>query len=150
MPLQLTAPIYETFTLDRTDERYGVEGGESTTVMIKQATQYEHATRQALLDKIERKYRTDDPEAISFVQNFTLEELMREEAFLTMVECNILDEKGKPLFPSKKVKGGQPALAMTRQQFNDSWGLLPPDVCAEIQEKIRGVNFMWKTGGEGF
>ena len=147
MPLQLTAPIYKEFTLDRTDEKYSSDG--STTVLIKQAAQGEHERRQDLFSVLERKYSELDPEEVSLVQRFSMEELKRLEVWLTLCASNILDEKGKELFPSKKLKSDSyPKLSMSRKQFDDAWALLPPDVAAEIHEKVLEVNLMW-AGAEG-
>ena len=145
MALQLTAPIFKTFTLDRTDEKYPSDG--STTVLIKQAAQGEHERRQDLFSVLERKYSQLDPGEVSLVQRLSMEELKRLEVWLTLCECNILNEKGKELFPSKKAKG-QTVLNMTQQQFNEAWSQLPPSVAQEIHEKVLEVNLMW-AGMEG-
>lgn len=143
MPLKLITPIYKTFTLVRTDEKYGTDG-ESTTVTVKQASQMEHETRQQLFAPLERRYNNKEPELLSYVQTISMEELKRLECWLTICECNIQDEEGKAMFPSRKSKvGSHPELAMTRGQFNEAWGKLPPDVCNEIHEKVLEVNLIW-------
>jgi hypothetical protein len=147
MPLELVAPLYKEFVLEKTDEKYGVEG-EGTSVLIKQAAQREHEQRQDLFSTLERKFKQLAPDEVSLVSRFSLEELKRQEVWLTMVECNIKDEKGKALFPSRKEKGGHSVLAMTKQQFYDAWGKLPPDVANEIHDKVLEVNILW-TGFEG-
>lgn len=147
MPLKLIAPVYKTFTLERADETYGVKG-EETSVMIKQAAQHEHEQRQDLFSTLERKFKDLDPDEISIVSRFSMEELKRQEVWLTLVGCNITDEKGKSLFPTKKIKGGHPALAMRKHEFSQAWGQLPPDVATEIHEKVLEVNLMW-SGLEG-
>lgn len=148
MPLQLVAPIYETFILELTDEKYKVEDGSSTTVTIKQAAQFEHEMRQDLFSVLERKYKELTPDEITLVQRISMEELKRLETYLTLVECNIKDESGKDLFPSKKAKGKEPILAMKKGQFERSWGSLPPDVAREIHSKVLLVNKLW-AGLEG-
>ena len=152
MPLQLVAPIVKTFTLDVSDEKYGVEGEEPTTVFIKQAAQHEHALRQDLFSTLERKYRgldTGEPlDEVSIVQRIALEELKELEVWLTLVDCNMLDENGQLLFPSKKSKSGEMGLSMTRRQFALSWGRLFPDVAIEIHGKVLEVNPLW-MGLEG-
>lgn len=147
MPLKLSAPIYKTFVLERTDEKYSV-GEESTEITVKQAAQHEHMMRQDFFSTLERKFDQLSPDEVSIVQRIALEELKRLEVRLGLVECNIMDEKEKPLFPSKKDKNGHPSLAMTKAQFEQNWGLLPPDVAAEIHEKVLEVNLMW-AGPEG-
>jgi hypothetical protein len=147
MPLKLIAPVYKTFSLDRSDEKYGTDG-EPTMITVKQATQAEHEQRQQLFATLERKFRETEPDEVSLVQTVSMEELKRLEAWLTLVECNINDEKGKDLFPSVKGKNGIPRLKMTRQQFNQAWGKLPPDVAAEIVDNVLEVNIIW-AGKEG-
>ncbi len=148
MPLKLTSPIFKTFALDKTDDKYKVEDDASTTVTIKQATQNEHERRQDLFSVLERKYKELVPDEITLVQRISFEELKRLETYLTMVECNIKGQDGKDLFPSKKAKGKDPVLAMKRGQFDEAWGALPPDVAREIHAKVLEVNLMW-AGLEG-
>ena len=146
MPLKLTAPVYKQFTLEQTDEKYEIEG--ATTVSIKQAAQHEHMIRQDFFSTLERKYDSLTPDEVSIVQRIALEELKQLEVWLTLVECNIEGENGKPLFPSKKSKVGDLRLAMQKNQFENNWGLLPPDVAAEIHDKVLEVNIQW-GGAEG-
>ena len=98
MPLKLVAPVYQEFTLDKSDEQYNVEG-EGSKVTIKQAAQREHEQRQDLFSTLERKFKELEPEEISIVSRFSMEELKRQEVWLTLVESNITDEHGKTLFP---------------------------------------------------
>ena len=142
MPLKLISPIYKTFTLDRTDAKYGTDG-ESTSVTVKQAAQYEHERRQDLFSRLERRYNELQPEEMTLVQNISMEELKRKESYLTIVECNILDVSGNLMFPSRKGRSGLPELDMSEQQFNTAWGKLPPDVASEMHEKVLEVNLMW-------
>jgi len=147
MPLQLAAPVYKTFELEETDETYEVD--EATTVTIKQAAQYEHERRQQLFSTLERKFKELEPDEIILVQTLSTEELKRLEVWLTLVECNILDMDGNPLFPSKENKDGHSRLAMTNTAFVKAWGMLQPDVADEIHNKVLEVNQRWAgTVGE--
>lgn len=146
MALKLTAPIIETFTLDKSDEKYGADT--STTVTIKQARQHEHARRENLWSVIEQKVSNIDPDEMTYVQRFSMAELARLETWLTMCACDIEDENGNPLFPSRKGKADRPTLDMTEQQFNQAWGLLLPDIAKEIHDKVLEVNPQWR-GKEG-
>lgn len=147
MPIQLLAPIYKTSVLEKTDAKYNVEG-DATIVTVKQATQREHEQRQQLFSTLERKFKGLDSDEITLVQHISMEELKKLEVWLTLCECNILGPDGKDLFPSRKGKNDVPQLALTRRQFDDSWGSLPPDVADEIHEKVLEVNFLW-SGQEG-
>jgi len=144
MPVQLIAPIYEVFTLDRTDTKYG-NTGEPTVITVKQAREHEHITRQRLYAKLERKWSSeDDPDDIRLIQEVCQEEVRREEAYLTLVDCNLLDPEGKLLFKSSKSKNDDhPRLVMDKQAFYQAWGLLFPDIAQEIIEKIHEVNPQW-------
>lgn len=146
MPIKLEETYFKTFILEQTDKKYGSEG-EPTTVTIKQATQSEHEQRNQMFATLERRFSDANPGEMSFVQTANTEELKRIEVWLSLCDCNILDSNGKPLFQSKKSKGGQPSLNMTKQQFAEAWGLLPPDVATEIHNKVIEVNFMWGPSG---
>jgi len=37
---------------------------------------------------------------------------------------------------------------MTEAEFAEAWGRLPPEVAAEIHEKVIAINPMWGPGGE--
>jgi len=144
MPLQLIAPVYDVFILEDADKKYG-NTGEPTTITIKQARQHEHLMRQRLYAKLERKWSSeDDPDEVRLIQEVSQSDVWREEAFLTLVDSNILDPEGKLLFKSKKSKDGDhPYLAMDKQAFYTAWGLLFPDIALEIMEKIHEVNPLW-------
>lgn len=141
MPIKLIAPVYKTMTLDRSDERYGNDGV-PTTVVIRQASQQEHERRQQLFSTLERKYSDLQPDEVTVVQNIPMEELKRLETYLTLCECNLQDEKGELLFPSKNVND-HPRLDMTKGEFDKAWGKLLPDIADEIHEKVLDINILW-------
>lgn len=147
MPIKLSTPIVETFELTRTDKRYENEG-QPTTVTIKQATQAQHEQRQQIFATLERRFDDFSPEITTLVQKANTEELKRTEAYLTLVGCNITKEDGKsPLFVFKKGKNGINELDMQEHEFNEAWGILPPDVANEIHEKVVELNIMWGPRG---
>jgi len=143
MPLKLVAPIEETFTLDRSDAQFGTDG-EPTRVTIRQATQAHNEKRSAIFSEVTRVMGQDSTsnEEIQLRQRWSLEELKRIEVFLTMIDCNILDEKGKPLFGFRSNKSSQ-ELDMSLQEFSAAFGKLPPEVAEEIHEKVLKVNLTW-------
>ena len=142
MPLKLISPIYETFNLEKSDEKYGNDSGVPTTVTIKQARQGEAELRANYFAKLERKWNDEIPGEVTLIQNIGYEELKRLEVWLVMVECNLEDENGKLLFPSRD-SGTKTSLAMTKQQFYDTWSKLPPDIADEIHSKVLEVNPLW-------
>lgn len=147
MPVKLIAPLYKTMTLERTDERYGNDG-EPTTVVIRQAAQHEHEQRQQQFSTLKRSYNELAPSEVTVIQDIPMELLKRLEVWLTLCECNLLDENGEDMFPSTKGKNGHPKLKMTRREFDNAWGKLPPDIAGEIHEKVLEVNFVW-SGRQG-
>jgi hypothetical protein len=143
MPLKLTAPLYETYILEKSDEKYGnIE--DPTTVVIKQASQREHEQRQALFSTLEQRWNQLEPDEVALVQTISMEEVKKLEVFLTLCESNFEDENGDPLFPSKKGKDGVSRLAMTKPKFMSAWGKLLPDIAREIHEKVQEVNPLWR------
>ena len=147
MPFKTSAPVVQVFTLTRTDKKYGVKGEEPTTVTIRQATQGQHEKRQQLFATLERRYNDLAPEETTLVQTANTEELKRLETYLTLVDSNITKDDGKPLFRSRMDKDGQARLNMDRGDFDESWGLLPPDVATEIHDKVIELNKMWGFSG---
>lgn len=142
MPIKLIAPLEKTFTLDRSDELLGNDGT-PTTVTIRQARQAQHEVRSAVYSEVTRVLaRTEDDGKMMLRQSWTMEELARTEVYLSMVDCNILGEDGKPLFNFSK-KGDHQYLDMTTHAFREAWGQLQPQVAAEIHEKVMEVNLTW-------
>jgi hypothetical protein len=115
MPLKLTSPIIETFFLEKTDEKYG-DGGDPTFVVVKQARTGEDAARDRVYSEVTRVFDTDV--AMQLKQNWTMAELARREVFLTMVDCNIQKDNGKPLF---KFSPDHQGLSMSEADFNETW-----------------------------
>lgn len=142
MPVKLTAPRYETFPLTETDRKYRNDS-DPTTVTIKQALRHEHDSRNRLFAKVERRWSEEDDETIRLVQEVAMVDVYAEEAWLTMVECNIQDVDESPMFPSVKGKDGHPRLKTNKNQFMKAWGRLFPDINEEIIEKIHEVNLLW-------
>jgi len=143
MPLKLAAPIEQEFTLDRSDELYGTDG-EPTRITVRQATQAQNEKRSRVFSEVQRvmKARTED-DSFTLQSNWSNEELKRTEAFLTLVDCNLLDENDKSLFKFKKDKSGKQYLDMSNYEFAEAWGKLPPVIANEIHEKVVEVNLTW-------
>jgi len=142
MPLKLVAPIEETFVLEKSDAKFGNDG-EPTRVTIRQATQSHNEKRSAIFSEVTRVMDQDvNNEEIQLRQRWSLEELKRIEIFLTMIDCNILNEAGKPLFNFRSTKTSQ-ELDMSLQEFSAAFGKLPPEVAQEIHDKVLKVNLTW-------
>ncbi len=145
MPFKLIAPLEKDFTLDVTDKKYGTDGT-PTTLRIVQATQRAHERRSRIFSEIQQRW--DKALGVIMSQNWCAEELKRIEAYLTMAECNILRENGKPLFKFKKT-GPAPYIDMTDSEFEEAWGQLPQDIAEEIHDKVLEVNPDWQNPFSG-
>lgn len=143
MALRLSPPIEKTFILENTDKLYGTEG---TQITVRQASQGQHERRQDLFAEMTSRIAGEGGQ-IEIVQRFSLPELHRIEAMLTLTACNIEDEDGKPLFKFRESKNGQSYLGMTDLEFREAWNKLPVDVAEEIHSKVTEVNISW--GPEG-
>lgn len=144
MPLRLSAPLIKDFILVETDKKYGT-GDESTKVTIKQASQVDNERRSQVLAKTVRIIDNQtDVNRFKLQSEWSMAELMRIEARLTMVGCNIEDEEGKPLFRFK-TDNGLPVLDMNDREFERAWGKLPGEVAQEIYSKVLEVNFDWEN-----
>ena len=150
MPIQLAPTLYEEFTLDEIDVKYGIED-DPTTVTIKQATQGGHEQRQKYFARMERVYKPELSDSeFSVVQELSNDELKRLEIWLTLCGSNIEDAKGKVVFPSSKGNDGAPRLNMSKTKFDDAYDLLPHDVAEAIHEKVLELNPQWGPEGEEF
>jgi hypothetical protein len=142
MPLKLTAPLYETFTLEKSDKRYG-DPDDPTMVTIRQASQGDHEIRQSMFSTLEQKWKQLEPDEVTLVQRISMEELKKLEVYLCLVESNMTDEKDKLLFPSKDGADGNQRLALSKSKFMETWSLLNPFVANEIHEKVLKLNPLW-------
>jgi hypothetical protein len=143
MGFRLSPPVIETFTLDETDQRYGLAQG-STTVTLRQATQSQHERRQDLFSQLTSKMpSTGSIETIELIRRLNDPELARTEIYLTIIDCNIEDEDGKSLFKFSKDKSGNSWLDMNEVDFRKAFGKLPIEVAEEIHTKVLEVNKDW-------
>lgn len=143
MAFKLAAPLIQRFELEETDKKYGIEG-DPTFVVIRQATQEQNEIRQQMFAQFNRifDFKEDDKVELKETRNFLI--LARTESYLTMVDCNILDENGNALFRFKK-DGANSFLDMTEAEFKKAFGKLPGDIATEIHKKVREVNVSWNS-----
>lgn len=140
MPLKVIAPAEKTYTLTRSDTKYG-DPKDPTIITIRQATQKEHEKRSTVFSEIIQEVNKDAESPDRYVMRYSLFVLAKVEVWLTLADCNINDTEGKPLFRFRDNR-----CIMTLEQFSESWGKLPPDVCGEIHEKIYELNPDWQIG----
>lgn len=147
MPTKLVAPLIQTFELTETDAKYGTDGT-PTTVTIRQATQQQHEQRQQMFAEFNRVFNLQKENEVEFKESRNFLSLARNEVFLTMVDCNILDENGNALFKFKR-NGSNSVLDMNTIEFSLAYGRLPGDVAQEIHSKVREVNLSWASNPLG-
>lgn len=144
MPLKISLPIEKDFILERSDLAYDNDG-EPTRVTIRQATQAQNEKRSHIYSEVTNVINRglEDMNAeVQLRQHWSLEELKRMEVFLTLVDCNILDENGSQLFRFRS-DGKRQVLHMTAREFAEAFGKLPQDIALEIHEKVLEVNPSW-------
>ena len=134
MPFQLTKqPEPQTLPLLHLDA-----GGE-TTVTIRPATGTDELSLQEVTQASDYFYDIPDVGKVRERRPAPAYLVNMRKAFLVMTDCNILNEKGQPLF----VQG------MTWDSFCAAWGILPPEARAEIVARIGEVNPHWANFWSG-
>lgn len=147
MPIKLVAPLIKTFELSETDAKYGTDGS-PTIVTIRQATQLQNEQRQQMFAEFNRVFNLQKENEVEFKESRNFLTLAKNEVFLTMVDCNILDEDGNTLFKFKR-NGTNSILDMDTNEFSKAYGKLPGDVAQEIHSKVREVNLSWASNPLG-
>jgi hypothetical protein len=143
MPLKVGTPLTKKHELKESDPTG------DTFVSFRQATTQDHIERGDLFSEASRVYKNEfSTDIVEVRQNIPVLKVWRKEAFLTMIDCNILGENGEPLFQFSPNGAGTPLLAMTEGQFEDAWGKLPFEVSAEIHSKLLITNPAWASTGE--
>jgi len=143
MAFKLVAPLVKRFELEETDAKYGIEGDPSY-VTIRQATQEQNEIRQQMFADFNRVFDFDEDSKVELRETRNFLMLARLETYLTMVDCNILDENNNALFRFKK-DGANSVLDMTELEFKKAYGRLPGEIAGEIHRKVREVNISWSN-----
>jgi hypothetical protein len=141
MPKPINAPLEKVFPLKKWDE-----SGE-TTVTVRACRQREQEAHDNLFAETTRIWDTGS-ETVQIKQKISTGEVVRTEVFLTIVDSNIIDESGTPVFRFSTDSLGRSKLAMTAGEFETAWGRLPTELADEIHEKVREMNAQW-GGGAG-
>lgn len=141
MPYQYSAPLVKEFHLEKTDEKYKVEG-DPTVVKIRQVKMGAKKLRDDLYAKFERRF---DGNTVTVSQVVSLDDVQRKEVFLTLSACNITTPEGKPLFTFSDER------LLDEDAFIKAWSKLDSDVAEEIHDKVLEMNPMWDPNlGETF
>jgi hypothetical protein len=153
MPKAISTPLEQQFKLEKWDP-----AGDSF-VTIRQARQWQHEKREDLFAETSRVWREGDLGEVEMKQRVSFSEVMRTEVGLTLVDSNlviqdvvrdasgsIVSESTRPAFRFSRGADGRQFLSMTTAEFAEAWGLLEPELCLEIHQKVFEVNPMWKRG----
>ena len=153
MPKPISTPLEKQFRLDKFDP----DGDSFAT--IRQARQWQHEKREDLFAETSRVWREGDLGEVEMKQRVSFSEVMRTEVYLTMVDSNLViqevvrdgsgniaAESTKPAFQFSKGSDGRQFMSMTTAEFAYAWGMLEPELCREIHQKVFEVNPMWKRG----
>jgi hypothetical protein len=145
MGKQISAPLTERFRLDKYDPDPG-----DTFVAIKQARQAEQETHDNLFSETTRIWndRNAPGGEMRLMQRVSVGEVIRTEAFLTLIDCNILGLDGQALFKFGQRPNGSTGVTMEPEAFKVAWGQLDAKVVEEIHEKIRKMNPQWGPEGK--
>jgi hypothetical protein len=133
MPAKIASPKIEKILLTKTDEMYGVEGDPSF-VMIRQGLEGDREMRDREYNDFIREYQPSG--SVTVKQTVSMGGVLRLEVKLTMVDCNLTDEDGKPFFTFRDGK-------VTEESFKKGWDRLPPEVADEIIAAVKKVNPAW-------
>jgi hypothetical protein len=143
MPIQLSAPKKKDFTLVESDKALENTGDAAvaTVITVRQATQGDVEQRNTLFADFTREY---DGRMVKVTQKISYDDIRRLEVFLTLCACNIINEKGDPLFKFVNER------LTDKNAFDRAWAALPPVVAIEIGDKVLEMNPLWvPTSGEG-
>lgn len=136
MPYKLAVPLIRVVT-------YAFDPEGDTTGTYRQPSRHQVALHQQLIGRDSRALST--AEGMAFINPVTMEEARAVEVWLTLVNCNLEDAKGKPLFKFSK-KGDQTTLNMTWEEFWLAWGkITEPAVAQQIWEGAMDVAPDWDT-----
>ena len=138
MPIKIKAPMIESHTLDKCDKLFE-NTGSATVIKVRQATQGEEEQRNSLYALTERRINPDD--SVSFHTHVSIDDVFREEVWLTLADCNIEDSEGEPLFYFMCNR------LEDKPAFIKAWHRLDPAMADEIIEKVHETNIQWGPQG---
>lgn len=150
MPKHISKPIEKRYALDRYDDT-----GE-TYVVVRQATQDAQEQMSDLFSEVSRIVHPADAygRPVEVKTRVSQAEVMRRAVWLTLADCNLTIEDDdpakppKPVFNFSKAPNGRSYMNVSEVAFlHDCWGVLPPEVAAEIYEKVIDLNVMWTNAG---
>jgi hypothetical protein len=139
MALQLPDPM----ELQQTIKLLKADPSGETFVVVKQATTGEDAAISALWAKTAWEFDDEQRGKVKQYNDVSRAQIMAEQVRLTLLDCNITDHKGKPLFT--KV---DPSAQRQQGTFYPAWEQLPSAWSEEIYEAVLVANPQWRPERE--
>ena len=149
MPAILKLPVEKKIFLNLTTED---DPEQDTYVVVRQGTQKDVERRADQTADASRIYRGTDE--VEIRTRWSLEEQKRLEAYLTLVDCNIVlvddtdDTKTHALFKFQKINGRM-SIAMTEEAFKAAWGQLNETWADAIHNAVLQMNPQWNPNWKG-
>jgi len=134
MALNLPDPT----TLEQTIKLLKADPTGDTFVRVKQATTGDNAQRSLLWAKTSLEWDDKAQGRVRQYNEISQAQIMAEEVWLTLLECNIGDEDGKPVFPNIDIRARRP-----KDNFLTAWNSLPFEWAQEIHEAVLEANPQW-------
>jgi len=139
MPKKIEVPEERKFRL----EKFDPEG--DSYVVIRKAVQRQHAALVNTTAPTTTVYTDEFGIRRERITTVGKEEIKRRAVYLTLVDSNLADRDGAPLFRFTENTAGQQYLDMEELEFDSvAWGTLPPECADEIYEYVLAVNPLWK------
>jgi len=128
-------PILKIFFLDKSDKEYGNEG-ERSKISIRKFKSDDIEELKRWFKELEEYARENDWFHIN------ISDIRQKEVFLSLAECNLVDENDELLFSFKNNR-----ISMSEKEFFSAWGTLPRIISDEITECVGKVNHPWIPEG---
>jgi hypothetical protein len=139
MPISIKPPLIQSFVLEECDKLFENTGA-PTTIKVRQASQGEEEERNSLFALTEKRFKADGD--VSYHTHVSIDDVWREEVWLTMADCNITNDlTGDQLFT---FNGNR---LSSKEAFLKAWRQLDVRMAQEIIKKVHEANIQWGPQG---
>jgi hypothetical protein len=146
MAVRLPVPEEKTVLLNLPIEQ---DPEQQASVKVRQATVGEQEALAELGATETRVFDQTTGRMTEIRARYNLLEIRRKQAYLTLVDCNLSNVDGSPLFPFKIAADGRMRVDLSEADFSKRWGLLPPEWAAKIVEAVFEANPQWNPDRQG-
>lgn len=137
-------PFFKEFVLE-TATPTDVEEGKEVKIWVRQANEEDNLMRSQAMSRL-----AQDRNTRNLYQIYNRPEIFRDEAYAVLMRVENIMFGDEPAFPSGEgIDGERVRYAMSKDQFNERWGMLDPGVAAEIRFCVHDVNTMWSENRRG-